>query len=106
MLYARNLIESIGLKVKLTMKLEINNKGAVDLINSFSVGGCTFHINVKQCFLRELKGAKQWVVNWIPGLENSTDMFTETWMGLSLSAMQSSFLGKERLIGTPSKGNV
>ena len=47
MLYAKNLIELIGLKVKLPMKLEINNKGAVDLINSFSVGGCTHHIDVK-----------------------------------------------------------
>jgi hypothetical protein len=76
MLYAKNLIESIGLKVELPMKLEIDNKGVVDLINSF-VGGCTHHINVKQCFLRELKEAKQLVVNWIPGLENNSNMFTK-----------------------------
>ncbi len=63
MLYAKNLIELIGLKVELPMKLEIDNKGAVDLINSFSVWGCTRHINVKQCFLRELKETKQLVVN-------------------------------------------
>ncbi len=39
MLYAKNLIELIGLKVEIRMKLEINNKGVVDLINSFSVAG-------------------------------------------------------------------
>jgi hypothetical protein len=39
MLYAKNLIELIGLKVKLPMKFEINNKGAVDLTSNFSVGG-------------------------------------------------------------------
>ncbi len=72
----------IGLKVKLPVKLEINNKGAVDLTNSFSVGGCTCHINVKQCFPRELKVAKQLVVNWIPGSENSADMFTKNLDGL------------------------
>ncbi len=66
-MYAKNLIESIGLKVELPVKLEFNNKGAVDLINSFSVGGRTRHIDVKQCFLRELKEAKQFVVYWIPG---------------------------------------
>ena len=33
MLYAKNLIKSIGLKVKLPMILEINNKGAVDIIS-------------------------------------------------------------------------
>jgi hypothetical protein len=77
MLYAKNLIELIGLKVDLPMKLEIDNKGAVDIINNFSVGGCTHHINVKQCFLRELKEMKQLVVNWTPGSENSADMFTK-----------------------------
>ncbi len=71
------------------MKLEINNKGAVDLINSFSVGGRTHHINVKQCFLRELKEVKQLVVNWIPGSENSTDTFTKNLDGPLF--MQSSF---------------
>jgi hypothetical protein len=39
MLYTKNLLESIGLKVKLPMVLEIDNKGAVDVINSFTVGG-------------------------------------------------------------------
>jgi hypothetical protein len=51
MLYTKNLLESIGLKVKLPIVLEIDNRGAVDLINSFTDGGCTYHINVKQCFL-------------------------------------------------------
>ncbi len=50
MLYAKNLLESIGLKVKLPMMLEIDDKGAVDLINSFTDGGCTRHIDIKQCF--------------------------------------------------------
>ncbi len=63
MIYGKNLLESVGLKVQLPMVLEMDNKGAVDLINSFSVGSCTHHINVKQCFLRELKEAKQLIVN-------------------------------------------
>jgi hypothetical protein len=51
MLYAKNLLESIGLNAELPMVLEMNNIGAVDLINSLTVGGHTCHINVKQCFL-------------------------------------------------------
>jgi hypothetical protein len=51
MLYAKNLLESIGLKVKLPMVSEINNIGAVDLINGFTVGSDTHQIEVKQCFL-------------------------------------------------------
>jgi hypothetical protein len=51
MLYAKNLLKTIGLKVELPIVLEIDNKGAVDLISSFTVGGHTRHIIVKQCFL-------------------------------------------------------
>jgi hypothetical protein len=41
MMYQKNTLESIGLKVELPMILEMDNKGAVDLVNSFSVRGCT-----------------------------------------------------------------
>ena len=51
MIYQKNTLELIGLKVEYPMVLEMDNRGAIDLINSFSVGGCTRHINVKQCFL-------------------------------------------------------
>jgi hypothetical protein len=77
MIYQRNMLESIGLKVELPMILEMDNKGAVDLVNSFSVRGCTRHINIKQCFLQELKEAKVLAVKWIPGLENEADIFTK-----------------------------
>jgi hypothetical protein len=77
MIYQKNTLESIGLKVELPMILEMDNKGAVNLVNSFSVGGCMGHINVKQCFLQELKEAKVLVVKWIPGSENEADIFTK-----------------------------
>jgi hypothetical protein len=41
MIYQENTLESTGLKVELPMILKMDNKGAVDLVNSFSVGGCT-----------------------------------------------------------------
>ncbi len=62
MIYQKNKLESIGLKVEFPMVLETDNRGAIDLINSSSVGGRTRHIDVKQCFLRELKEAKILVV--------------------------------------------
>ena len=39
MVYQKNLLESIGLQVELPMILEVDNKGAVDLANNWSVGG-------------------------------------------------------------------
>jgi hypothetical protein len=82
MLYTKNLLGSIELKVKLPMMLEIDNKGAVDLINSFAVGGCQHHINLKQGFLQDLKESKLLIVNWISGSENNADMFTKNLDGL------------------------
>jgi hypothetical protein len=36
----------MGLKVKLPMILEMDNKGAVDLANNWIIGGRTRHVNV------------------------------------------------------------
>ncbi len=47
MMYQKNTPESIRLKVELPMILEMDDKGAVDLVNNFSVGGCTRHIDIK-----------------------------------------------------------
>ena len=77
MIYQKNALESIGLKVEYPMVLEMNNRGTINLKNSFSVGGHTRHINVKQCFLQELKEAKILVVKWIPGSKNEADIFTK-----------------------------
>ena len=38
MLYVMEILESIGLSVKKLMTLEVDNKGAVDRANSWSVG--------------------------------------------------------------------
>ncbi len=109
MIYQRNTLESIGLKVELPMVLEMDNRGAINLINSFSVGGCTRHINVKQCFLRELKEAKILVVKWIPGSENEAVSLRRTLTALSSNDMQIYFLAKDQLVVrgvTLSKGGV
>jgi hypothetical protein len=77
MLYVWHILESMGLKVKLPMILEMDNKGAVDLANNGSIGGRSRHVDVRQCFLRELKESKVIDIHWIKGLENNTDAFTK-----------------------------
>jgi hypothetical protein len=47
MLFGKNLLEVMGLEVELPMVLEVDNKGLVDIVNSFSVGERTRHIDVK-----------------------------------------------------------
>ena len=54
MLFAQRILESLGLKVKMPMILEVNNMGAIDLANNWSSSMRTKHINVRHHFLREL----------------------------------------------------
>jgi hypothetical protein len=70
-------MEYIGLKVKQPMILKIDNKGAVDLANNWSIGGQTRHIEVHQYFLRDLKMENIIRAEWTPGTEKSSDLFTK-----------------------------
>jgi hypothetical protein len=74
-------LTDIGLCVKLPMVLEIDNKGAKDLICNWSAGGRIRHVNIRQYFLRDLKEDNLVKVIWIPTLENSTDLFTKNLSG-------------------------
>lgn len=58
MLHVMRLLESMKLKVNKLMILESDNKGALDLCNSWTVGGRTKHIDTRYYFLRELKEEK------------------------------------------------
>ena len=77
MLYIYCLLKSLELEVKLPMVLEMDNSGAVDIANSWSVGGRTRHVNVRNYFLRELKDQGLLVIRHISGESNDADIFTK-----------------------------
>jgi hypothetical protein len=77
MLYGKNFLESMGLKVKLPMILWMDNKGGVDLFNSWSIAGNTRAISVRLAYVRELKEAGVIQVKWLQGAENPVDLFTK-----------------------------
>jgi len=81
MLYIKQLLESMELKVELPMKLEIDNSGAVDLANNWSAGGRTRHMETRMFFLRDLKEAGVIDVHWLKGKENPVDLFTKNLPG-------------------------
>ena len=81
MLHDLHVVESVGLKVKKPMILEMDNKGAVDLANGWSIGGCTRHVEVRQNFLRELKEHGFLKVVWIASTENAVDLYTKNLPG-------------------------
>jgi len=53
------------------MGLEIDNQGAIDLTNGWSVGGCTCHIDVHIHYIIELKEAGIVIIKWVHGPENN-----------------------------------
>jgi hypothetical protein len=44
----------MGLKIKLPMKVKLDNRTAKDIINNWSVGGRTKHVGIRLNFFREL----------------------------------------------------
>jgi hypothetical protein len=77
MLYIYRLMESLELEVELPMVLEMDNSGAVDIANSWSVGGRTRHVDVRNNFLRELKDQGLLVIRHVSGESNDADIFTK-----------------------------
>ena len=82
----------IGIR-KLPMILEVDNKGAVDICNSWTVGGRTRHVEVKMYFLRELKEQGLVKVIWKKGTEMSADSFTKNSPG-PLRSMEATSMEK------------
>ena len=52
MLYIYHLLKSLELEKKSPMLLEMDNKGAVDLVNNWSMGGRTCHKDVQLFSMR------------------------------------------------------
>jgi len=82
MMFAKHVIESLGLKVKLPMLLEIDNEGAIDLCNNYSVGGTrTCHIDVKYwclCLLKEGDPDHIVLPIYVPSEDNSCNKYTKS----------------------------
>ena len=78
LMLAWRILACLGLTVEFPMILEVDNKGAVDLCNNWSVGGRTRHISVKQYFLRDLKEAGISRIIHKAGELAASDIFTKS----------------------------
>ena len=95
MLFIMRVLLSMGLKVQLPMLLEIDNKGAKDLIDNWSVGGRLRHVEVKQFFLRELKEQGLLKVKWLNSENNTSDIFTKNLGGPLFNQHASAICGPD-----------
>jgi hypothetical protein len=98
LLHCMRIIESIGLKVKKPMRLNINNRGTVDLFNSWSVTGRTRHIAVQICFIRELREAGVLKIVWYPGDKMPSDILTKNLARPLLERHTRTYTGKDEYL--------
>ena len=84
------------MKVKLPMLLEIDNKGVVDLIHSFSVSGRTKHIQYRYLWLRDMQEQGLINVQWIKGEKNETDIQTKNVAGPDFKKHGEVYCGKDK----------
>ena len=66
--------------VELSMLLEMDNSGAVDIANSWSVGGIMCHVDVHNDFLHELMDYGLLIIRHLPGDNNDADIFMKNVM--------------------------
>lgn len=93
MMFHYRLFCALGLTVELPMILEVDNKGAKDLVNNWSVGGRLRHVDIRQFFLRDLKEDGLIRVKWIPTEENSSDLFTKNLFGPTFEQHATTYVG-------------
>jgi hypothetical protein len=80
LLFTKNILESIGLKVRTPMNRNIDNSGCIDLICNWSIGGRTRHMDTRMYFLRELKEEEPPIVLpvYCRTALNRSDIFTKS----------------------------
>ena len=96
MMYAKNIVESVGLKVKLPMRLEIDNRGAVDMAQNCSSGGRTKHMEIRMLWLSELQEKGILDVKWIRGDDNEADIQTKNVSGPLFNKHCEVYCGKDK----------
>ena len=98
-LYAMRVLTSLGLKVKTPMKIDTDNTGSMQLANSWSVGGRTCHVDVRMHFLRELKDQGLLSIEFVPGVDNETDILTKNTPPAIYNKHIVKFVGKDEYLG-------
>jgi hypothetical protein len=82
--------------VQLPMILEVDNKGAVDLVNTYSVGGRTHHVETRRFFLRQLKEENIIKVIWTPDEMNSSDLYTKNLARADFEKHMKAYVGDDK----------
>ena len=84
------------------MILKMDNSGAVDIANSWSVGGRTRHVDVHNYFLQELKDQGLLVIRHIAGEQNDADIFMKNVMSAIFDRHVPLYVGTDEYVSARS----
>ena len=98
MLYVYRLLTYMGLSVELPMILEMDNQGAIDIVNNWSSSGRTRHMDLRMKYLREMKEANIIRCIWCPGKNNEADTLTKNNSGPDFEKHNRKFVGMDEYI--------
>jgi hypothetical protein len=76
-LFIKQLLDTIGIEVKLPIIVRVDNVGAIFLGNNFSVGQRTKHIDIRAHFVREYIEDDILKLVFIRSEDNDADIFTK-----------------------------
>ena len=77
LIFIRGVLQFIGYENDGPIVVETDNKGAHDLCHRYSSAQHSRHIDRKLFKLRELRGAREVEVRYVPTDENTADIFTK-----------------------------
>jgi hypothetical protein len=76
-LFAKNLLLDISIKVDFPIKVFLDNTGAIHMTKNRTTGGRTKHIDTRYHFIRELVDDGTIEVNFVGTADNEANMFTK-----------------------------
>jgi hypothetical protein len=75
--------------------LEEDSKGALHMVNNYSMGGQTGNVEMRQYFLRQLKEESISKVIWIPGELKISDLYTKNLARADFEKHAKAYVGED-----------
>ena len=77
LIFVKHIIESMGIKIKLPIKIKVDNVGAIYISNNNTTGQRTKHIDVRVHFVRQYIEDGIFKIEFVKSDENDADIFTK-----------------------------
>jgi hypothetical protein len=77
LIFIKNVLESMGIKVKLPIEIKVDNTGAIFLSNNYTSGQRTKHIDVRVHFVRQYIEDGIFKIVFVKSEDNDADIFTK-----------------------------